>query len=406
MNLDKEKFQSALAWCLLGILLFLVNVAAVLKLVDGIDYPMHTRVAYGITWDGLCHPLDFLKVHCYPVWHILTWLTMNVLECKGRTAAAIVTAGCQVGAWASVAWYLSRKHGAVGKETLRVACVCVMFVMPIWLRFFNPNIMIGQGGPNLLHNPTNIMVRFLAIPCFIWCAAIMDSIGKGSAVRMGAFKMIALAALLLLATLSKPSFLQMFLPAMLILAVFKIMRYGRAAIKPICFVAVSFVPVVALIAWQAWLVFHASGPGPGDSGIGIAFLKVWSPGTPNVFVSLLLGNLFPLIVLIWAIAVRKATTADMLAWIMHGVAVAQAAFLYEKGGRIWHGNFFWAHNLALFFIWFTSIDRFISLAGESVKDTAGSGQKCWLLGASAVLSLHLVSGFCYLWRVLVHGMWR
>lgn len=401
MSLNKEDFQPAFTWCTLGILLFFVYIAAVSKMVDvRIDYPTHLRLARGITWEGLCHPIDFLKALSYPVWHILTWLTTNALGCKERTAASIVTAGSLVGTWAMVAWYLSRKHREVGKDIVPAASVCVMLAMPIWLPFFNPNITIGQGGPNLLHNPTNIMARFLAVPCFMWYVAIMDGIGKGTAVRMGVFKLMALSILLFLATLSKPSFLQMFLPAMLIFAVFKAVRHGMAAVKPIALVAVSFVPVAMLIVGQIWLVFYS--PGPGPSSVGIAFLKVWSAGTPNVYVSLLLGNLFPSVVLLWAMTARKATTADTLAWIMYVVAVAQGLLLVENGPRCWHANFCWAHNLALFFIWFTAIDRFISLAGES----KGTLQKWWFFGTSVALSLHIVSGLCYLWRVLVHGMWR
>jgi hypothetical protein len=369
-----------------------------------IDYHTHLSMAQGITWDALRHPLDFLRANCYPVWHVLTWLAMNVFGCKGRTAVAIVTSGCLVGTWGCAAWYFSGKYRESGKDMVRAACTCLMMVMPIWLPFFNPNIVLGQGAPNLLHSPTNIMVKFLAFPCFLWYVAIMDGIGKDSALHMGVLKLAALSLLVFFANLSKPSFLQMFLPAMVVLSVFKILRHGMAALKPVAVVAASFVPVGALIAWQTWLALYS--PGSGGAGIGIAFLKVWSAGTPNVFVSMLQGTLFPLTVLLWGLTARKTTTADMLAWIMYGVAVAQAAFLVETGWRIWHANFFWAHNLALFFIWFTAIDRFISLAGESVKAAAGRGQKWWLFCASAVFSLHLASGFCYLWRVLVHGMWR
>lgn len=405
MTMNKERVQSAIAWCGLGSLLFFIYAAAVLKLIDvPIDYHTHLSLAQGITWEALRHPLDFLKTNCYPVWHVLTWLAMNVLGCKGRTAVAIVTSGCLVGTWACAAWFFSRKYRESGRDMVRAACTCLVLVMPIWLPFFNPNIVLGQGAPNLLHSPTNVMVKFLAFPCFMWYAAIMDGIGKDSAMRMGVFKLAVLSLLVFFATLSKPSFLQMFLPAMVLLSLIKLVQYRVAAIKPIAVVAASFVPVGLLIVWQAWLALYS--PGSGGTGIGIAFLKVWSTGTPNVFVSMLLGTLFPLTVLLWSLTARKATTADALAWIMYVVAVSQAAFLVETGWRVWHANFFWAHNLALFFIWFTAIDRFISLAGESFKGTAGSMQKWWLVVTSVVLLLHLVSGFCYLWRVLVHGMWR
>ena len=413
MKINKEKFHSALVWSAIGLLLFIVYGSAVLKMIDvPIDYPSHIRRAYGITWEALCHPLEFLKVNCYPVWHILTWLTMQIFECKGRSAAGVVTGGCIVIVWACAAIYLSKKYPNK-KDVVRAASIALLLASPIWLPFFNPKLVLGQCSPNLLHNPTNIIARTIAFPCFIWYAAIMDGIGKKSGTGHGAWRIIFLSLLLLLSALAKPSFVQMFLPAIFILAVCKIVQYKMAAIKPVALVAVSLIPVVVLIAWQTWLALYSYGAGAGvgagvgavDSGIGISFLTVWSAGSPNVLVSIFLANLFPLTVLLWSMAARKITTADVLSWIMYGVAVAEAAFLIEKGCRMWHANFFWAHNLALFFIWFTAIDKFILLTSEDTEETVGLKHKVWFYIAATAMSLHLVSGLCYLWRVMVHGVW-
>ncbi len=328
---------------------------------------------------------------------------MNVFGCSGRLAAAVVTGGCVVGTWTCAVWYFSRRYCRDdGKGIAWVAGVFLMLAMPIWLPSFNPNIMIGQGGPNLLHNPTNIMVRLLALPCFLWCAAIMDGIGKESVSRMRACKIIALASLVLLASLSKPSFIQMFFPAMFIMAAVKLVKYRKAAIGAIGIVFVSFVPVLFLVALQARVSFY----GGNGAGITIAFLKVWRYYSPNVFVSIMLAVLFPLIVLLWSIRVRAVSTSDLLAWIMYGVAVAENALLCEKGPRWWHGNFGWAVNLAQFFIWFTAIDRFVSLVKVCANKILGLERELWFWCAVVACSLHLLSGLCYLWRVLVLGMWR
>ena len=403
MDMSAEKTFSVLTWLAIGILLFFISAAAVLKCVDiKIDYHTHIRIAAGITWEGLHHPVAFLKEYCYPMWHILTWLTMNVFCCSGRLAAAVVTGGCIVGTWTCAVWHFSRRCLDDGKGIAWVAGVFLMLAMPIWLPPFNPNIMIGQGGPNLLHNPTNIMVRLLALPCFLWCASIMDGIGKESAFRMGAWKIIALALLVFLSALSKPSFVQMFFPAMFIMAAFKLIKYRKAAIGAIGIVVVSFIPVFFLIALQAWVSFY----GGDGAGITIAFLKVWRYYSPNVFVSVMLSVLFPLIVLLWSIRVRAVSTADVLSWIMYGVSVAEFALLCENGPRWWHGNFGWAASLAQFFIWFTAIDRFVSLARGCDNTTIGLERKLWFWCAAVACSLHILSGLCYLWRVLALGVWR
>ena len=404
-----DKICPVLAWCASGIVLFFVAVAVTSTIIYiRQDYPLHIKVASGITFKALCHPLTFLQTHyCYPVWHILTWLSMKVLGCSGRSAAIGVSAGCFVATWAYAAVYFSKKYSPKD-DLVRAACFCLILVSPIWLPFFNPNLMMGQSSPNLLHSPTNLMVRAVAFPCFIWYAAIMDGIGKKTGFRLSSWKFAALSLLVLLSSLSKPSFVQVFLPAIFILAVLKVVQYRKAAIVPVLIVGASVIPVVLLMALQAWVAFyapHTGGGGP-PAGISVAFLKIWSPGTPSVTVSILLAIFFPLIVLLWSLAARKVSTSDVLAWIMWGVGVVEAAFLFERGRRMWHANFFWGYSLALFFLWFVALDRFISLTKEHVSGAVGSKYKWWFFVAVPALLLHVVSGVCYLWRVLVYCNWR
>ena len=406
MNFDKGKILSAFVWSAVCILLFFVFVGGIVRGVDTQDYPIHIKIASGISMEGLLHPLTFLKENCYPVWHILARTLMKVFGCEGRTAAIVLTVGCLLGTWACAAFYFLRKYREYEWEVVLAACVLLILVMPIWLPFFNPNIMLGQGGPNLLHNPTFLMGRLFAFPCFLWYVAIMEGISKETALHMNACRFIALSVLLLLSTLSKPSFVQMFFPAMFILAGFKVIRHCKRMVYPIVVVAMSFIPTLLLIGLQTWFSFYSShigSPSVNESGIGIAFLKVWSLSSPNVFVSILLAIFFPLIVLLWSIWARKVSTADVLAWIMCGVAALQGGFMYEKGPRWMHGNLFWAWNLALFIVWFTSIDRLIMLTREYVNGNVTIRQNCWFWCAIVALSLHLVSGICYLWRVLLWG---
>jgi hypothetical protein len=121
---------------------------------------------------------------------------------------------------------------------------------------------------------------------------------------------------------------------------------------------------------------------------------------------MLLAIFFPLIVLLWSLAARKVSTSDVLAWIMWGVGAVEAAFLFENGRRMWHANFFWGYSLALFFLWFVALDKFISLTKEHVSGAVGSKYKWWFFVAVPALLLHVVSGVCYLWRILVYCNWR
>ena len=403
MSFDKDKACSGLAWAAVGVLLFFVSVAAVVRLVDvRQDYAAHIMIAAKITLKSLAHPIAFLRENCYPVWHILTRFTMK-FGFGGRSAAAVVTGASILGVWIYAAHYFSRKYQEWNKDVARAASVVLILVAPIWLPFFNHNLIIGQGSPNMLHNPTHLMVRLVAFPCFMLCVAIMDGIGKKSATRLGAGRVIAFSLFVFLTALSKPSFVQMLFPALFFLALFKMVKYGKAAIWPVATVVLSLVPSLLLMCLQAWVSFYSAKDS--GSGVAIAFLKLYSRHSPNVFVSVMLGICFPLIMLLWSIRARKVSTAEVLAWIMYGVGWTQGALLIETGYRMLHGNFCWALNLSLFFIWFTALDRFISLAVELSNSPGDRERKWWFWCAVAVLLLHLVSGFCYLWRVLVMGIW-
>lgn len=392
-------FTPALVWTLVGLLLFFVVAASVVRVVDlGQDYTTHIAIASKISMGALLHPIEFLKENCYPVWHFLTWLLMCV-GCGGRSAAAVVTGWCVVGAWAFAVFYWSRRCGSAGRDVALAASLCLMLVSPVWLPFFNPNIVIGQGSPNLLHNPTHLMVRLFAFPCFILYASAMGRIGKPDSPRMAWSDLIAPSAFMLLATLSKPSFGQMFFPAILLYSLVKLAKNGRIALKPLAGVALSLAPALLLTCLQLWVSFYS--PHSDGSGIAIEFLKVMSHCSPSVAVSLTLGILFPLGVLVWSVRVRKTTSADVLAWISYVVAVAQALLLVETGRKMWHGNFTWSMNLALFLVWFTSIDRFLLLVGERGDPRS----KWWFRVTVAALCLHLLSGVCYLWRISTMGIW-
>ena len=67
MYVNKEKTYSALGWLTIGVLLFFVSAAAVLKMIDlRVDYPAHIEIVCKITWEALIHPMAFLEENCYP----------------------------------------------------------------------------------------------------------------------------------------------------------------------------------------------------------------------------------------------------------------------------------------------------------------------------------------------------
>ena len=396
MSVKDRKPCLALMGTLMGVLLFMVVATAVDVLLDRkTDFRFHIRIVSKITLDGLLHPVAFLKENCYPVWHVLTWLTMKAFGCTGRTAAAFVAGGCVLGTWLSVVAHFLRRHPDEDRSFLLAASLLTMLVGPIYLFFFNACLIVGQWSPNLLHNPTHLMVRAVAVPCFLLYAASLERIGGTSCFRLGLRRCLALTAAFLLAAFSKPSFIQVFIPAVLLVFVYLAVRRGRAAFKPLALLGLTVLPAVAVCGLQFWSSFYSSNAGA--SGVEFAVLKVWSHHSPCVPVSWLLATAFPLVMAAWAVRARQFTLRDALAWLMLGFGLVEGVLLAEKGIRALHGNFLWGWVLGLFIVWLVAMDKFVSLA----RAHAAGGWRWWFRVAVSLLVAHGLSGGWYLWRFTV-----
>ena len=134
---------------------------------------------------------------------------------------------------------------------------------------------------------------------------------------------VLVSVMLLLATLIKPNFALFFLPAaaayVLIIHFRSLTAWWRSALL--------VAPTLAILASQ-YFFFYGEETGS-DKGIGIEFLKVWRPYSPNVAISILLAVAFPLSILIYRPRQSLKDPGLFLAWICFAVALAQAALFFE-----------------------------------------------------------------------------
>ena len=396
MSLSNNKVCLIILVALSGIMLFIIAAAAVS--VVKFDYPFHINLASGITLSDLSHPFAFIKKNCYPVWHVLTRLTMGVFGSTGRTAAIFVTAGCVVSTWFFAVLYLGKRHAEVEFSFLLAASVILMIVTPIYLSFFNDRLIWGQWGPNMYHNPTHLMVRAVAVPCFLLYMTDLERIDRGFCGQFGLRRLLALSLVFLLATFSKPSFIQTFIPSISLIFIYEARKHGRPMLKPLALLGLTLLPAVAVCCLQFCTSFYGSQADAG--GVEFSFLKAWSCYSPCVPVSCLLATLFPLVMAAWAVRARRFTIHDAMAWLMLFIGLIEGAVLSEKGPRAIHGNFLWGWALGLFFVWLTAMEKFVSL----VRVNAGGfvhGGGWWGRAAVVTLSAHFLSGIWYLWRLIV-----
>ena len=143
---------------------------------------------------------------------------------------------------------------------------------------FNPFYYLGQGSPNIWHNPTNIAVKGFAVLCFGLVIYILESAKTDKELL---WTYIILSVLLVLSALAKPSFFQGIVPGLGLYFIFALIAKGfKTQIKRFLLIALSFVPSACVIGFQFVCSFFIQGNIGEGNGIGIEFGRVlhnWSP---------------------------------------------------------------------------------------------------------------------------------
>ena len=289
-----------------------------------------------------------------------------------------------------------------------LAATALSFASAIYVPWFNAKPYLGQGSPNPWHNPTTLIVRPIGL------LIVMIVMGECLRVQRGGFrkknglrvwKGVLIAVLLLLSNLSKPSFVQIFYPAIFLLMFLWLFVYRGRNFPLGMQLLVCCLPSCALMGAQFFSAFY-SGSNSDAAGVVFAPFKVAGLYTDNIAVSTLLVIAFPLLTCLFSIFRRTFDWTDFFAWLMLLVGMAEKFLLAESGSRMTHGNFNWGYILGLYFIWFSGI-RLFTLWGHSLNEGAGGVKKAVSIMAfslcGAVLGLHLLSGIYYLYYLIVLG---
>ncbi len=276
----------------------------------------------------------------HPLWHIcvhyMTYITLDE-----KFSAAIVTA-LFVLLWIYIVQAIYMLF--VGKEQKNIYLYAFLFIIfiigPAYMPFFSKFIIMGVGGPNIWNNATLITVKPFALLTVFFTILSLEK-KYISYYLLGAIS-------LLLSIFAKPSFVIAFLPALVLLMILK-KFYSK---ENLIYIAILSLISVGSLGYQFLNTF-----GEGKTKIIISFLGVWSAATPNVFISILLAILFPLLYVIFNFGNVKKNNYLLLSWIMTFISIGYAAFLAEEGARFYHGNFFWSYMISLSLLYvFTLID--------------------------------------------------
>lgn len=338
----------------------------------------------------------------YPVYFKLGALLHLVVSSPQISMAAAAALLC-MGSAIALKYYMDREialyarnagrlHGVPGTMAAFSLLLVSMLYAPSGYRL--PGIRfayVGVFSPNPFHNATYNAARPFAILSFFLFAAILPEYEKKADIK----KYVGFGAALLLATLTKPSFTFVLVPAAGLIMLYRLLR-GRfrgfmAALK----LGLTFLPTFGVLLYQYLGVF-----GPveeAERGIGFGFLTVWRHYCENIPAALLLAAGFPLTVLLCHVKELGRQGAYRFAWQLYLVSLAEFAFLYEKGFRLVDANFSWGYMYGLFFVFAASLLLLI-------RDSARRRGRLWaILLQWGMFGLHLLLGCCYLLGILSGG---
>lgn len=371
-----------------GAIVFFVMYMLILHLIP-LDYPSHTNAALSFDWR---HIFSSIKLCSYPLWHCSVNLVMNVLRIPSEYAAALVSAGFFTAEFCVIRNMVIHYNRDIAEKKLKyldLIAFSVMFVQPIYFPWFNDRQIQGQGTPNMWHSPTFASCSPFVIICTFLFINLMKSFRENRKIAVMDF--VRSGLFLLLSVTAKPSFFQIFIPAVAILFIIMLIQTkGKSLLFSLRYV-ISCIPAGMWCVF-AFLVNFISEDTNGGNSVGVGFFEVWKIWSSNVLFSFVIGAMFPLVYFI--IYKEKAVNSDMsIVLLCLFCGVLESALLKETGDRFYDANFFWGYYSALSLLYvMCSTQYFSGMLREKVKS------KKYLIPLG-VYSLNILFGISYYFRL-------
>ena len=400
MEMTEKRRRNGIGWAVIAASAAILFTCGFLTALVGIDYGPHEQIALSLTPGD---PAGLFREHPEPLWHLLTYMVVRLTHCRVEIAAGIVS-GCLILLTYAVAYFAIRKT-VPGLETHEIAALDLVLhlVSAIYVPFFNKEPFLGQGTPNIWHNPTTIAVRPIALLIFVITASMVVNAQKEEFEKgIPAGRAVVTALLLVLSCLAKPSFVQVFYPAIFTLMVIWLIMYKGKNLRTAIQLFLMCLPSLIVMIFQFVVAFYGGKEGSG--GIMIAPFVVAGARTNSIAVSMLLLLAFPLLMLLIAAIHRSVTWGDIFGWIMLIWGTIWRLLLAEKGERTYHGNFTWGYMLAVYLVWYIAVRHYLKLYFS--EQMTGNKRGIGFYLATLVLALHLISGIYYLIYLVFmgHGM--
>ena len=345
--------------------------------------------------------VEFSHILGYPAWHFVCKVITEILGLflptgteEGLNLVLSVAASATNTFFLLITFGLYIvifRHFFRGKNRgwLAAAAACAMiFAGPLYCKLINPLYYWGQDSVAIWHNPTYLAVEPLALICFfLYWKMVQDG-------RMEWKRFALFGFLMLLSGLFKPSFYQMFIPALVIFCVADTLytRFERFRFS-LC-TAVSVVPAGLLALAQMNILSSADAQINEANGIAVGLFEVLGYYSPHPLLSTVLTLGFPLVMIV--ICRRELLKNKMLMLAVCAVlsGFSQYALLYKQVNT-YAGDFGWGYSLSLVLIFTVGLILLNNL--WQTRERKGS-----LYAALGVFALHVLFGLLYYKEILVN----
>lgn len=279
------------------------------------------------------HFFEQPRLYYEPMFHIITGTLAFIFFTSHKMMATIVLSSVQT--LTAYLYYRLFLYNLKNKPLSIALIFFAYFSSTLFIPFISKHFLLGMASPTIWHNPTLIMVKPVAIITTVLTAYYLDH-------HITIKNALKISVLLLLSTLCKPAFSEIFIPAF---TLFGALYYSWSRKNISCWLVIVL-PTTLLLLAQLF-IWH-------DQGAHIVFAPGLVIGvfTHNYVLALLRSIAFPLAILI----LRKPwkNTALMLSWIHTTLAYLQFLLLAEMP-RYAHGNFGWGYSIGLSLIFLFSL---------------------------------------------------
>lgn len=380
-----RKTEPAGKWLCAGILFVLTFVMVKVEMGKGHEVLLYSDFATHSSWalGEFTDPL-YDKFYAYPVWHLLVRLVNWLLPVGREYAGALVTACCISAAGAFLYGFIRKElKDNISERRICLLTLGLMVLTALYMPWFNVEPYLGQSSATTWHNPTNMAVKPIALLAFLWFLRMYLSKS-----RIKAGEMIGFSGLLLFSCFVKPSFVQGFLPAVVLFLLIELFRTKGKSFLFSLKMAAAFVPSGIYFLIQFFSMFGLEA----ERSIGISPFEVLMLDTDHPLISILQTIAFPLFV-IGILGLRQLWQDKQLLFslIFYAASFLEFILLIEVTEPE-SGNFEWALQLALFTLFALTAVRFYQK-----KD-----KRPWMeLAGNALLIYHISSGIFYYVYLLI-----